>query len=248
MKNVILVLLIFVCVNLRAQTEEIQSIWVIDCPSAATIERGSFMVGIDAYAYGGILTRVHVGISERIMFGISYGGTNLIGTGAVDWNPTIGVDVRYRLFNEQLTFPAVSIGFTNQGRGAYIDSLSRYTEKSKGAFLSISKSYNFLGTFAIHGGINYSFEHGDGDKDLSGFVGMEKSLNEELALFGEYDLALNDNTTNGVGDGKGYLNAGIKWSFEGQLFIDFLWKNILKNNSFDTNSSREIRISYLQYF
>jgi hypothetical protein len=244
----ILIIILAISTILNAQGNEVQSIWIIDAPSAATLERGSFMVGVDAYAYGGILGRVHVGLTDRVMFGISYGGTNLIGTGDVEWNPNLGVDVRYRLFNEQLTFPAISIGFNNQGRGAYIDSLSRYTEKSKGLFASASKSFNFLGTFAIHGGANYSFEHGDDDKDVSGFIGLEKSINEELGLYAEYDFALNDNTSNSIGDGKGYLNASVKWSFAGQLFIDFLWKNILKNNSFDPNSSREIRLSFVQYF
>jgi hypothetical protein len=233
---------------LYSQTTEVQSIWVIDCPSAATLERGSFMFGIEAYADGGILSRIHVGLTDRILLGISYGGTNVIGTGEVEWNPNVGVDIRYRLFNEEITFPAVSIGFNNQGRGVYIDSLNRYTEKSKGAFLAISKSYEFLGFMAIHGGINYSFEHGDGDKDISGYVGMEKSINEELGIYAEYDFALNDNTSASIGDGKGYLNAGLKWSFEGQLFIDFLLKNILKNNTLDPYSSREIRISFVQYF
>ena len=77
----------------------------------------------------------------------------------------------------------VSIGYDDQGKGAYIDSLDRYSEKSKGLYLAVSKSFRLIGTFALHGGLNYSFERDDGDKDLNGYIGMEKSINEELGLF-----------------------------------------------------------------
>jgi len=242
-------LLIILSGSVLAQPESnAQSISVIDCPTAALLNRGSFLTGLFAYDNGGIMGLLEVGITDRIMFGISYGGTNLIGSGPVDWNPTVGVNIRYRVIHEYLTFPAVSIGYDNQGRGAYIDSLGRYTEKSKGLYAAVSKSFRFLGTFALHGGINYSFEREDSDKDLNGFIGFEKSINEELGLFAEYDLAMNDNTGRSIGDGKGYLNAGLKWSFQGKLFLDFIWKNILENNKQNNYSGRVIRISYVEYF
>ena len=244
----ILLIMVIGSINPIFSQETYQSILVIDCPTAATLDRGSFSLGTEAYANGGLNGQINVGLTNRFMFGISYGGTNLIGTGPVDWNPVVGVKLRYRFINEELTFPAISIGFDNQGRGAYLDSLKRYVEKSKGLFLAVSKSFSFLGSMAIHGGINYSFENSDGDKDLSGYVGIEKGINEEFALFAEYDLAINDNTGNSIGDNKGYLNAGVKWIFENRLYIDFLWKNILKNNKYYPYSSREIRMTYVEYF
>ena len=228
--------------------EAVKSISIIDCPTAATMERGSFMGILQAYADGGLLGYLEVGLTNRMMFGISYGGKNIIGAGAIDWNPVVGVNVRYRVIDEALAFPAIAIGYDGQGHGAYIRSLKRYEEKSKGAYVAASKSFNFLGPWAIHGGINYSFERADNDKDLNGFVGLEKSFNNELSLFVEYDLGMNDNTGRSIGDGKGYLNAALKWTFQKKLQIDFLWKNILKNNTMIKGSSREIRIGYIEYF
>ncbi len=225
-----------------------QSLSIVDAPTAGTLDRGSFITSLYAYNGGGLLGSLAVGISDRIMFGISYGGTNLIGTGPVKWNPQIGVSVRYRAMDETMALPAISIGYDGQGRGAYQDSLKRYLEKSKGIFVAASKSFSFLGLLAFHGGVNYSFERGDDDKDLDGYVGIEKSINEELSLYGEYDLAMNDNTGRSIGDGKGYLHAGIKWTFRNKLHIDFLWKNILRNNKLKPYSSREIRLSYVEYF
>ena len=225
-----------------------QSISIIDCPTAGLLNRGSFMTGLNTYDNGGIMGLLEVGVTNRIMFGISYGGTNIIGSGTVDWNPQVGVNIRYRLINEYLTFPAVSVGYDNQGKGAYIDSLDRYSEKSKGLYLAVSKSFRFIGTFALHGGLNYSFERDDGDKDLNGYVGMEKSINEELGLFVEYDLAMNDNTGRSIGDGKGYLNAGLKWSMQNKFYLEFIWKNVLENNKYNHQSGRVIRMSYIEYF
>lgn len=250
MKPIIVIIFLMFIVNFKAVQgqDNIQSISVIDCPTAALLNRGSFLTGLNAYENGGIIGLLEVGVTDRIMFGISYGGTNLIGSGPVDWNPQVGVNIRYRIIHEYLTFPAVSIGYDSQGKGAYLDSLGRYSEKSKGLYAAASKSFRFLGTFALHGGVNYSFERDDGDKDLNGYLGMEKSINEELGLFAEYDLAMNDNTGRSIGDGKGYLNAGLKWSFQGKLSLDFVWKNILENNKANSYSGREIRISYVEYF
>jgi len=225
-----------------------QSLAVIDGPTAGTLDRGSFLTALYAYNDGGLLGNLSVGITDRIMFGISYGGTNIIGTGPVKWNPQVGVNVRYRAMDETTALPAISVGYDGQGMGAYQVELKRYLEKSKGAYVALSKSFKFLGLLVFHGGVNYSFERNDGDKDLDGYVGIEKSVNDELSLFGEYDLAMNDNTGRSLGDGKGYLNAAVKWTFQNKLHIDFLWKNILRNNALRPYSSREIRLSYIEYF
>jgi hypothetical protein len=248
-KLIVISLFIVLSTALFAQTEDNnQPIWVVDCPTAGLLNRGSFLTGLYTYNDGGIMGLLEVGVTNRIMFGISYGGKNIIGAGSVDWNPQAGVNIRYRLINEYLTFPAVSIGYDNQGRGAYIDSLNRYSEKSKGLFLAVSKSFRFIGTFALHGGLNYSFERDDSDKDLNGYLGMEKSINEELGMFVEYDLAMNDNTGRSIGDGKGYLNAGLRWTMQSKFYIDFIWKNILENNKYHHQSGRVIRMSYIEYF
>ena len=250
MKNTVTVFLLLLSAGIiQAQTPfAVQSLSIIDCPTAATLERGSYFTALDVYDNGGLLGMMEVGISDRIMFGISFGGTNLIGSGPVNWNPNVAVNIRYRLIDEHLAFPAAAIGFEGQGRGVYIDSLSRYTEKSKGAYLALSKSFIFLGTMALHGGLNYSFEREDQDKDLNAYIGIEKSINEELGMFFEYDLAMNDNTGKSIGAGKGYLNAGLKWIFQGKVFVNFVWKNILKNKKKYGYSGREIRLGYVEYF
>lgn len=221
---------------------------VVDMPTAGTLMRGSFRANIDVYPSGGILTGFSAGIMDRFMFGISYGGTNIIGAGNIQWNKQIGANIRYRLFEEDYILPAILIGYDSQGYGAYVDSTRRYMNKSMGIFASASKNFEFLGILGIHGGINYSFEHNDGDKDPNIFIGLEKSLNPELTLVAEYDFAFNDDGDRSIGQGKGYLNAGLKWIFAGKLEISFIAKDILENRKGSTGISREIRIAYAEIF
>ncbi len=235
--------------TLLAQDAQIvEPLDLIDMPTAGTLLRGSFRAQLRAYAGGGLLGGLEVGLTDRFMFGISYGGTNLIGRGPVDWNPQVGATVRYRLFEEDYNLPAITLGYNSQGYGAYLDSLERFMNKSLGIFAVLSKNYELLGNFGIHGGINYSFEHKDGDKDMNFFVGIDKSLNPELSLTAEYDFAVNDNDGNSVGSGKGYFNTALRWIFAGRLQIDFILKNILLNSEKFSSIAREIKITYVEIF
>lgn len=247
MRIFLMVLLLPLCV-LAQEAAIIEPVALIDYPTAGTLLRGSFNAHLRAYAEGGILGGVDVGLTDRFMIGLSYGGTNIIGMGSVNGNPQVGAHVRYRLFEEDFTTPAITIGYNSQGYGAYIDSTKRYQNKSPGLFAAVSKNFHFLGYIGLHGGINYSFETGDGDKDPNFFVGFDKSLNPELTLVAEYDFAINDNAERSAGTGEGYLNAGLKWIFAGKLQIDFILKNILKNTDNFSAISREIRISYVEIF
>jgi hypothetical protein len=249
MKKIIAYFFIFSTVFVYAQDLSlVEPTSLIDTPTAGTLMRGSFQTEIRAYSNGGLLGSIDVGITDRLMLGLSYGATNLIGTGDVDGNPQPGVHLRYRMFEENLMMPALSIGYDSQGYGTYIDSTERYSEKSPGIFVSASKNFIFLGTFGLHGGVNYSLENKDGDKDLNLFCGFDKSINPELLLIAEYDFAMNDNNSKSLGAGNGYLNVGLKWIFAGKMNIDFLLKNLLKNKNNHPHMSREIRISYVEIF
>jgi hypothetical protein len=227
--------------------EVVEPVMLINKPTAGTLMKGSFRANLLAYPEGGILGGLDAGVTDRLMFGISYGGTNVIGTGTVIWNPQVGVNIRYRIIEEGYTNPAITMGYDSQGYGSFIDSTKRYQEKSVGLFGVVSKNFNLLGFLGLHGGVNYSFERQD-DKSLNLFVGFDKSINPELSIACEYDFALNDNEDDALGSGKGYLNATLHWTFAGRLRLDFMLKNILKNRKDVPSMSRAIRISYIEIF
>jgi len=226
---------------------------LVDMPTAGVLKRGQYEVGMRVYANGGILANVNVGLTDRFMFGISWGGEKFVGSGSVDFNPLPGVDVRYRVIDESIPMPAITVGFSSQGYGRYnktLDStrINRYTQKSRGLFVSASKNFEFLGTMGLHGGLNWAItEKKDKDNQPDFFVGADKSLNKQLSVVGEYDVALNDNKKI-IGHHRGYLNVGAKLNFSDQFLVEFLLKDILDNSKEIGKFSREFRFTFVQSF
>jgi hypothetical protein len=247
------VISILLPLSLIAQQQPLPPYELIDLPTAGTLPRGSYVSSLRLYPSGGVLGGVQVGLSDRLSFGVSFGGENIIGEGKINWNPEPGLQFVYRLIDENIVLPAITLGYNSQGYGAYLKNneqytIKRYTIKSRGIYGVASKNYAFLGDLSFHGGINYSFEREDGDKDLNLFAGIIKSLNRDLSLLAEYDVAVNDNNFRSIGSGKGYLNAGVRWLFANRLLLQFQFKNILENKERVPYSNREIKIAYIEYF
>ena len=235
-------------------TLKVTPINLIDNPTANFISRKHFQLKLRMYHMGGMLTGLTVGLTQRLMFGVTYGGQNIIGQGKVNWNESPGVHLRYRMKFEDYRIPAISIGFNSQGFGTYYPKLNRYQIKSKGFYVVVSKNYFLLKDFGIHGGINYSGENHNSEKDMNFFCGAHLMLDPELTLLWEYDFGINDNDERSIGSGKGYMNVAVRWFFSRRLLLEFSVKNILRNNrtieGFEgevvPQSNRELKIIYLQ--
>ena len=221
---------------------------LLDTPSAKTVPMGGVVVELRMYTEGGLLGSLSVGLTDRFCLGVSYGGENVVGTGKANLNPQPGVHLRYAILGERYLSPALVLGFDSQGYGGYDKTLERYAVKSRGVFAVVSKNTSLLGGIGLHGGVNYSLETKDGDSDPNFFAGCHKRLGQELVVLVEYDTAINDNDDNAVGSGKGYLNAGVRWSFAQRLFVEFSWKNILENRENVPGSSREVKMVYVTHF
>ena len=225
---------------------------LIDIPTANFISRKYFQLKMRVYNNGGMLAGLTVGLTQRLMFGVTYGGQNIIGYGKVIWNESPGVRLRYRIRFEDMRFPAFSIGFNSQGYGTYYPSLNRYQVKSMGFYLVVSKNYIIIKDLGVHAGLNYSNENKDAEKDINFFCGAHLMLDPDLSLFWEYDFAINDNDEKSIGTGKGYMNVAVRWAFARRLILEFSFKNLMKNNKkvegIDVlpNESRELKIIYFQ--
>ena len=228
----------------------IEPTMIIDKPTAGMLHRGSYYVNANFFEQGGVLVGVSVGLIDRFNFGISYGGTDILGMKKPEMNPYPGVNVKLRILEESQAAPAVTVGFDWQGRGSYLDSLKRYVIKSPGFYAVASQNYAIAGNLSVHGGLNLSTERGDGDKDLNAFVGAEKSLGKDISLLGEYDFGMNDNSANalGRGRGRGYLNLGFRWSWGKGLVLGLDIKDVLKNQGDITVGNRTIQIEYVGNF
>jgi hypothetical protein len=219
---------------------------LIDMPTAGILEKGFVGVSSDMLPYGTVIGRLEVGVFENISFGISYGGGNLIGAGNPRWYKLPGVNIKFRLFKEDLLMPSVTMGFDSQGKGEYIDSSSRYEIKSPGFYAAAAKNFALLGYLSLHGSFNYSLETKDGDNFVNLLVGVEKTIGRNLSLLAEYDFAFNDNNTY-FGNGNGYLNLGVRLTIGEGFTLGLDLRDMLVNKKLSTaRADRGVRIEYIQ--
>ena len=197
---------------------------------------------------GGCWWDVSFGIFDRFGIGISYGGTNVIGTGSATMNPLPGFSARLRPLDETPVLPAIVLGFDSQGKNGYLKDAKRYVIKSPGLYAVLSKNYAFLGYLSIHGGLNYSFERADGDRDINFFAGAEKTLGPAISVVLEYNLGANDDGEESLGNGTGYLNAGLRWSIGEGITLGFSLEDLTRNSSVIDGPSRTVRLEYVSTF
>jgi hypothetical protein len=227
---------------------KIEPRFLIDIPTAGMLHQSNLAMDIDFYQSGGILLGVSFGVFDRLTVGLSYGGSHLIGSESPQMNEVPGFLVKVRIAEEGMAFPALVIGFDTQGKDGYISSLNRYVIKSPGFFVSLSRNYGWLGFFSIHGGANYSLERSDGDSDVNLYAGVEKTLGPTISLVAEYNLGWNDDGGEAIGEGWGYLNAGLRWSIGSGLTLAFNVKDILHNSGDVSLANRTVKLEWVKAF
>ena len=229
-------------------TEPPQLRRLIDMPIAGSLARGQIAVETRAFANGGVLGSVTVGLMHRLMVGVHFGGENVIGDGVINWNPNPGISVQFRVIDETFVLPAITIGFSNQGYGPYIQDVDRYAIKPVGFYAVASRNYLLLGNFGLHGGINRSLESSDKDTDLNLFFGINKGILHLVEVMIEYDLAFNDNEKQTLGSNHGYLNAGIRWNVSSTFATEFDFKNLADNRRRNRRVTRILQFTFLHSF
>ncbi len=218
---------------------------LVDIPSAGILEKGYVGVTMDVLPFGVVMSRIEAGVFDNFSFGISYGGANIIGTGEIEWYNMPGINARVRLMDETEKYPALTLGFDSQGKGAYNEKVDRFEIKSPGFFLAAAKNFEFLGYLSLHGTVNYSLEREDNDKDLNLSVGMEKTIGSKISFVAEYDFAVNDNGVKSFGAGNGYLNMGVRWSVGEGFTIGMDLRDMLANQKL--NSYKADRAIFVEY-
>jgi hypothetical protein len=247
---------------------------LIDAHTAGVLPKGYYDFEFRIYPTGdramngaGLLTGIYVGITDRFSFGLSYGGDGLIGRGRqVNPDPFPGGTLKYRIFDENYFLPAVAIGYEHQGYGGIEPNVdfNGYIYKSQGFFAALSKNYLLFNAvqFGLHGAVDFSLEDIDIIHWPNGYVGMDLGINNELAIAGEYNLALNEldepDTTCScyVNPLKGILNLGIRWAFTEQFYIEFDAKDVLERKVVEASDgtrhilgwSRELKLVYVNHF
>jgi hypothetical protein len=223
---------------------------LINTPTVAALDRGAFLTDLRFTTNGGVLIGATVGLTERFSMGLSYGGSNIIGNQNIIWNPQPGVSVKYRLIDEGMRIPGVSVGFSSQGYGQYTD--GNYEIPSPGFYAVTSKNWHFIGNTSLHGGVNYSLEQPDSTYMPSFFLGVALELNPQFSIMIEYDAALNyeqfsDLKAFKISKGYGFLNAGVRVGITQNLYLEVDLNNLIWGENVES-FNREIKLMYFDIF
>ena len=262
MKKLLLVILL--CLTFAQDGQPYPPLDLVSVPTAGTLPKGVFSVETLLMKDGGILPKMLFGITEKFTFGVSFGVQQFIGVGDMKKNKSAPeVQIKYRLYDESSTLPAILIGLNTQGKGSFINrpGFERYEQKAMGLYVMASRNWNALGNLGFHFGLNKNtFENNDGDEDINLFFGIDKEINDSFSLLMEYNFARDDDEVNDtelelVRLGKGYLNAGIRWAATDNLLLEINVNDILKNSVYNSSTdeefesmNREVKVIYYEYF
>jgi hypothetical protein len=251
--------------------EMIQPRKLVDAHTAGILRKGQYDIECRFYQAGdttlgtGITFGFDIGVTNRLTLGLSYGGEGIVGRGRnIRPHHLPGWLVKYRLIEEHVHFPAIALGYDHQGRGGLTDTIrfsyEGYIFKSPGFFLAASKNYLLFNTvqLGLHAMCNYSMEDCASVTWPNLITGIDLGINEELSLVFEYDFAF---TYLDVHPGKpsryarpsdAYLNAGVRWAFSSNFYIELDFRDILERRTTDAGDiigwNREIKLAYFAEF
>jgi hypothetical protein len=191
----------------------------IDNPLPVLLYHGEVFIHIKDEPIDKLRAKMGVGIWNGIILGISFGGTNLVGYGEVDWEDQPGVDIRARLFGNGIVESV--IGYNNEP-------IEDYAEKHLFATLGT----RLMPGMILSGGANYNH---DEDMGFDIFGNAALTLAEAHTFHLEYTMGANDEVDN-------RFSFGYKLQ-SGSMGIQFDIKNILGESV-----GRQLQIFYRESF
>jgi len=208
---------------------------LIDTPTPQITERGGYNVNFRFYSFesngsnnnGGLLIGLFFGVLEHMNLGVYLDTENIIGNQNIKLRRP-RLFVKFRIFKGTERFPAIGVGYDDQGYGEYRD--SKYEQREKGFFIVLCKE-NFVPHLEVSTGINgYDFEK----FRVRGFIGLFSKLGENLIPMLEFD--------NLGGGSQNRINMGIRYFIMPNLNVEIDGKDVA--NEFD----RIFRIGYMSAF
>ncbi|MCK4236645.1 MAG: hypothetical protein KAX38_05970, partial [Candidatus Krumholzibacteria bacterium] len=215
----------FLLLNAPAAGQIFEEIYIVDSPTAGILPHGGYLFQGSVGPRSSLLFGVKIGFHDRLLLGVSFGLQDFIGRGDISVNDKPGFEFRIRIIEEQVVGPALAIGIDTQGEDSYIESSERYERKSKGFYAALSKNYELLRDFSIHGGLNYSLETKD-EKGINFFGGVSMEVVAGLSILLDYNAAIDDDDPDvriRLADnpdvlsrptrGRGYLDTGVCFNY-----------------------------------
>ncbi|MFY8000230.1 MAG: hypothetical protein ACOVSW_16665 [Candidatus Kapaibacteriota bacterium] len=220
-----------------------ESRYIVDMPTAGVLAKSRF--AFDGYVFGnsGVMAEFTASPFTNLQLGISFGGSGFLGNNSIIFQSLPGFHARFRPLDETLTIPAVTVGFSSQGRGEY--SGGRFLTHSPGIFVSASKNFVLWGSLAVHGGINYSFDPVLSERFPNAYIGIEKTIGNIVSLSIEYNPTLDDPRVRSRG---GLLNTAIRVSTGRGFTVEVQVRDLFSNLPGATLPYRMARIEFIGAF
>jgi len=224
---------------------------LIDVPTALTLLRGYYDIEFVTYGNGGIQSKIAIGLTDRIMLGISEDIGNAIGNQKADWNIP-GVIAKVNIIYPDQDSMGIAIGYDALLSGEYGKAYNNQITDDVvyGAYIAFSKQISlFTGEQHWHFGIRFPllpFEARNGGKNISLYSGINFIINDELSVLGEIENIY----LSGGNRGKEILfNVGLKYHFSEFLSItlNFQYTSSKEINSTD-KPSRSLILEYQNIF
>ena len=206
----------------------------VDQPVPVSLKHAEYYAGVRLWGEGGAMVRFGIGLFDRLTLGVAYGGNRLIGSAEPGMYPRPEFLARGAILTEQGYFPDFIVGFESQGLDHYDDD---YDVLPKGGYASLGKTITPTNTY-VQLGVNYW-------RKVSGFAVVNQALPAGFEVMVEYDLGLNDNRPELAR--RGYLNAGVGWTFNDQIRFSLGLRDILGNRD-ATRLNRVIDLSFRNHF
>ncbi len=254
MKNFLIIFTAFFCIpaiHANAQGSagaeaSVESRYIVDMPTAGVLHKGAFSINSMMYNSGGLLIDISTSPFTNFNFGISFSGSNIIGSGDLVWQKFPGIHLRLRLIDETTTFPAILLGLNTQGRGIFDTENERFQTLSPGAFVSASKNFSWLlGNIALHGGMNYSFEPVPSERAPNLYFGIEQSIGDPASISIEYNANIDERSDEFMSD-KGLLNAAVRVSIGQGFTMELQVRDLLSNQKDMQGFTRFIGFEFIR--
>jgi hypothetical protein len=217
---------------------------LVDLQTAHTLQRAAYALNVRVGPGGSLITGMAVGVTPYINIGVSYGAGNVIGSGNADWDDEIEFEVKLRLSEEFDVVPGLAIGYDSRGYGTQIAE-GGYAKASQGVYVVAVKTAPFSEYWQFHGGVSRTLELEKAEPDF--FLGLTARFSQEFSLVAEYSLGV-EREEDGGSDKTGFLNAGLRWVFAGQLELDLLFRNLLGPSGSPEPSSRALALAFYDSF
>lgn len=224
---------------------------IVEMPTAGIDPKNSYIINAEFFHSGGIRFDFHSTLFKDLLIGISYSGIDIVGSSKlsdIDFQGLPGIFLKYRLLDETISIPAIAIGLSTQGFGAFSSSSKRFETFSPGFFIICSKSFkNQLGFFSAHFGTNYSFEPLPKNRALNFFLGVQQEYKNAIALNIEYNATL-DEIAGEYLKSKGLLNLSLQIYINDNFTIALIGKDLLLHFKNRTSIERKIFLQYKSSF